>query len=95
MHHVLARITVRPEAAAKTREIMLELAARSREEKACIAYEVYQQAEAPHIFQTVEKWSDKGAADAHMATPHVGAAVAAAGPLFALPPEILAWTLLS
>jgi len=95
MHHVLARITFKPEAAAQGLAIMTELSARSREEKNCVSYVVYQQAEAPHVFQTVEAWTDKAAADAHMTTPHVGAAVAAAGPLFGAPPEILAWTQLA
>ncbi|WP_213959707.1 putative quinol monooxygenase [Variovorax sp. dw_954] len=95
MHHILARITFKPEAAAQGLAIMTELAARSREEKGCAAYQLFQQAEAPHVFQTVEEWADKAAADAHMATPHVGAAVAAAGPLFGAPPEILAYTRLA
>jgi quinol monooxygenase YgiN len=95
MQHILARITFKPEAAAQGLAIMTELAARSREEKDCISYALYQQAEAPHIFQTVEEWTDKAAADAHMTTPHVGAAVAAAGPVLAVSPEILAWTRLA
>ncbi|MEJ8845946.1 putative quinol monooxygenase [Variovorax rhizosphaerae] len=95
MHHILARITFKPEAASQGLAIMTELAARSREEKDCVSYVLFQQADAPHVFQTVEEWSDKAAADAHMVTPHVGAAVAAAGPLFGAPPEILAYTRLA
>ena len=98
MHHVLARVTAKPEAAAAARDILSELAAKSRQESGCVSYELYHlyhQAEAPHIFQTVEQWKSKADADAHMSTPHLGAAVAAAGPLPAAPPEILAWTKLA
>lgn len=92
MHYVLARITVKADAAATARAILMELVAQSRQEPGCVTYELYQQAATPHVFQTVEQWEDKAAADAHMTTPHVGAAIAAAGPLFAAPPEILAYT---
>lgn len=91
MHHVMARITVKPEAADTAKRILLELVKKSREEAGCVAYELYQQADAPHVFQTVEQWREKASADAHMTTPHVGAAIAAAGALFAMPPEILAY----
>jgi quinol monooxygenase YgiN len=92
MHHVLARITAKPEAAEATRGILSELAVKSRTESGCVAYELYQQEAAPHVFQTVECWKSRADADAHMTTPHLAAAVAAAGPLLAAPPEILAWT---
>ena len=91
MIHVMARITVKPEFAAPAREIMATLVAATRKEAGCLAYELFQRPDAPHVFQTVEQWTDKASADAHMATPHVGAAIAAAGPMFAAPPEILAF----
>ena len=92
MHYVLARITVKPEAADTARGILVELVTHSRKEAGCVRYELFQQADHPHVFQTVEQWTDQAAADAHMTTPHVGAAIAAAGALFAAPPEILAYT---
>ena len=60
-----------------------------------MSYEVYQQVDAPHVFQTVEAWASAADSDAHMATPHVGAAIAAAGPLLAARPEIVAWNKLA
>ena len=92
MHYVLARITVKPEAAATTLGLLQALVTHTRKELGCVSYELYQQTLTPHIFQTVECWKDEAAATAHMSTPHVGAAIAAAGPLFAAPPEILAYT---
>jgi len=95
MVHVMARVILKPEAAQAGRDIMVRLAAASRLEAGCLSYEVFQRPDAPHVFQTVERWRDQAAADAHMSTAHVGEAIAAAGPLFAAPPEILAYTQIS
>ena len=95
MHYVLARITVKPEAAEAAGKVLAELAAQSRKEAGCVQYEVYCQEQAPHILQTVEHWKSKADADAHMTTPHVGAAFAAAGPLLAGAPEILVYSKLA
>jgi len=92
MIHVMARITVKPEFATQARDIMSTLVSATRLEAGCLSYELFQRPDAPHVFQTVEQWTDKAAADAHMGTPHVGAAIAAAGPMFAAPPDILAFT---
>ncbi|MEO8838478.1 MAG: putative quinol monooxygenase [Herbaspirillum sp.] len=91
MHYILARITVKPDAADAAKVILTELVKKSRHDAGCASYELYQQADAPHVFQTVEHWNSKADADAHMKTPHIGAAIAAAGPMFAAPPEILAY----
>ncbi len=91
MHYVLARITVKSEAAEAAAKVLAELALQSRKEAGCVQYEVYHQAQAPHIFQTVEHWRSKEDADVHMTTAHVGAAFAAAGPLLAGAPEILTY----
>ena len=91
MIHILARITVKPESAAAARDILTTLVNASRKEPGCIDYQLLQKADAPHVFQTFELWADQGSVDAHMAAPNVGAAIAAAGPLFTAPPEILAF----
>ncbi|MDE2299873.1 MAG: antibiotic biosynthesis monooxygenase [Burkholderiales bacterium] len=92
MIHVMARITFRPEFAAQARDILGTLVVATRREPGCLAYELFQRPDAPHVFQTVEQWTNAVAADAHMATAHVGAAIAAAGPMFAAPPEILTFS---
>ena len=92
MIHVMARITVKPEFAAQARDILGTLVLATRQEGGCLAYELFQRPDAPHVFQTVEQWTDSAAADAHMATAHVGAAITAAGPMFAAPPEILTFS---
>ena len=92
MIHVLARIVVQPPFAAQAREILGALVVETRKESGCLAYELFQRPDAPHVFQTVEQWADQAGVDAHMASPHVGAAIAAAGPMFSAPPEILSFT---
>ena len=89
MIHVMARITVKPEFAAQARGILTTLVNETRKESGCLAYELFQGQDAAHVFQTVEQWADEASADAHMSTPHVVAAIAAAGPMFSAPPEIL------
>ena len=95
MVHVLARISVKPEAAAAAAQILQKLAEATRREAGCISYTLFHRGDAPHLFQTVEKWTDQAAADAHMTTPHVQAAIAAAGALFSAPPDIASYTQLS
>ena len=89
MVHIHARITVKPESAAAAKGILTTLVHASRKEAGCIAYELFQRADAPHEFRTIEQWADKAAVDGHMGSAHVGAAIAAAGPMFTAPPEIL------
>ena len=91
MIYVMARINVTPESAVTAKTILTTLVAASLEEAGCLAYELFQRPDAPHVFQTVEQWTDQAAVDAHMKTAHVGAAIAAAGPMFTAPPEILAF----
>ena len=88
MIHVLARITVKPESAAAAREILTKLVAETRKEAGCKAYELFQRADAPHEFQTVEQWVDQASVDGHMKSPHIAAALEAAGPMFSAPPAI-------
>ena len=89
MIHVLARIDIKPESAAAAKAILTTLVNESRKEPGCIAYTLYAQADAPHLFRTDEQWRDQASVDAHMKSAHVGAAIAAASPMFAAPPEIL------
>ena len=92
MIHVMASIEVKPEHAAAVRVQLTELAGRTRGEAGCVSYELFQRADKPHVFRTVEEWRTQADVDAHMKTPHVAAAVASAGPLFAAPLEIVSYT---
>ncbi len=95
MIHILARITVKPDAASAARTVLMQLVEQSRQEPGCVSYELYQQHAAPHVFQTVERWLDQESADGHMKTPHVAAAIAAGAAMFAAPPGILPYNKLT
>ena len=92
MVHVMARITAQPASADAMREILVELVAHTRNEPGCLNYELFEQDGVAHVFQTVERWIDSAAADAHMATPHVAQAIARGGAHFGAPPEIVRFT---
>ena len=89
--HIMARITARPDSAAAMKTVLAELVAHSRREAGCLHYELFQRADATHVFQTVERWRDQAAVDAHMASAHVAEAIARATPLFGAAPEIQAF----
>ena len=95
MVKVIARISSKPDAAAQVRQILIDLVAPSRKEPGCLSYELFQDDENPVEFITVEQWSDSSAVAAHMATPHVGAAIAKAGSLLASAPVIHSFTQLA
>jgi quinol monooxygenase YgiN len=75
---VVATIPTKPESSAAVREALTTLAEATRGEEGCVAYDLFESASAPGTFVTVERWRDAASLDAHMATPHVAAAFAAA-----------------
>ncbi len=88
MVHVMASIIVKPEHADTAKKMLVDLAQATRGEPGCVAYELYQRPDARHEFHTMEQWKSQGDVDAHMKTPHIAAAMAAGGPMFASPPAI-------
>ncbi len=77
--NVVATIPVKPEAVDQVRAALVTLAAATRDEEGCVSYDLYESAAAPGTFVTIERWTDAAALDAHMGTPHVATAFAAAG----------------
>lgn len=92
MIRIMARITSQPQAAAQLRQVLQDLVGPSRKEPGCISYELFENDDNPIEFVTMEQWTDQAAADAHMATAHVAAAIAKAGSLLAQPPLIHRFT---
>ena len=76
--NVVATIPVKPEAVDQVRAALQTLVAETRAEEGCISYDLYESAAAPGTFVTLERWADGAALDAHMGTPHVATAFAAA-----------------
>jgi quinol monooxygenase YgiN len=88
MVHVMAHVEARPETVDAVRRVFDALLAPSRAEPGCVDYQVFEDGTRPGHFVTVECWADQAAFDAHMASPHVAAAFAAAGSLLASAPHI-------
>ena len=76
--HAVAVIPAKPEAVAAIREALQMLAAATRAEEGCQGYDLYESAAAPGTFVSLEVWDDQAALDAHLQSPHVAAAFAAA-----------------
>lgn len=77
--NVVATIPVKAEHVETIRGALVQLAGATRQEAGCLAYDLYESAAAPGVFVTVERWTDRAALNAHMQSPHVAAAFAAAG----------------
>ena len=75
---VVATIPAKPEAADQVRAALQELVDATRAEDGCMSYDLFESGSAPETFVTVERWRDAASLEAHMTTPHVAAAFAAA-----------------
>ena len=92
---IIARISAKADGAARMRQILMDLVAPSRGEPGCLSYELFQDDENSPDFVTVERWADSAAVEAHMATAHIGEAIAKASSLFAQAPLIHRFTQLA
>ena len=91
--HVVARITARPDTVAELRALLLGLLEPTRRESGCRRYTLLHDAADPTDFTFVEEWADAAALDAHLAAPHVQAALAQASPWLAAAPDIRRYVL--
>jgi len=78
---VVATIPARADAADQVRAALQDLAAVTRTEEGCVAYELFESGAAPGTFVIIETWRAQDDLEAHLASVHVAAAFAAAGPL--------------
>ena len=76
--HVVATIPAKPEAVDALRAALQTLVTATRAEDGCLSYDLFESVAAPGTFVTLERWTDQAALDAHMTTPHIAAALAAA-----------------
>jgi quinol monooxygenase YgiN len=68
--------------------VVATIPAKSGSEDGCVSYELFESAAAPGTFVTIETWRGQEELDAHMQSPHLQAALAAAGPLLDGAPAI-------
>jgi quinol monooxygenase YgiN len=80
---VVATLPIDPAKATEAAAALSTLAAASREEDGCYAYDVFESATAPGTFVTVEAWRSQDDMNTHMSTPHIAAAFEVLGPVIA------------
>ena len=85
---VVAVITAQPGKEDVVRAALSALVPPTREEPGCRSYELSESLAAPGTFVTVETWAAQADLDAHLQTPHVQQAFAAAGDALAAAPAI-------
>jgi quinol monooxygenase YgiN len=85
---VVAVIVAQPGKADVVRDALLALVPPTLQEEGCLSYALSESAAEPGTFITVETWRAQADADAHLGTPHVQAAFAAAGEALAGAPAI-------
>ncbi|MGX5218111.1 putative quinol monooxygenase [Pseudomonas segetis] len=67
---LVATITALPQHQAQVEAHLRTLVAASREETACIQYDLHQQQDAPAVFVMIEQWRDAAALEEHKQTAH-------------------------
>ena len=85
---VVAVLVARPGQEDVVRDALRALVPPTRQEPGCLSYELSESGAAPGTFVTVERWREQADLDAHLQTPHVQQAFAAAGDALAGAPGI-------
>lgn len=86
--HVVGLLAAKPGAEHSVRTALLELVEPSRDEEGCITYDVYASDTQFGTYLTVETWRSHRDLDAHLHSPHVQRAMAAAAADLLSPPTI-------
>lgn len=86
--NVVAVLSAKPGSEDVVSGALTKLAAASREEEGCVSYALHVSHADPATFITIEQWQSQEHLDAHMQTPHVAEAFAAAGEHLAAAPAI-------
>ena len=85
---VVAVITAKDGSADVVREALTALVAPTRNEDGCLSYALYESADQPGVFVTVESWRHPSDLEAHMASDHIARTFAVAGEALAGAPVI-------
>ncbi len=85
---VVAALKARPGKEDDLRRVLLTLIEPTRAEDGCVQYDLHVHATDPSRFVFYENWTSREHLDRHLASPHLTAAVTAAGDLLADPPRI-------
>ena len=71
MKKVFAQVFVKPESVATFKSIVPFLIKKTREEKGCLAYNLFEQTENPGLFVFVEEYLNQEALDYHFSSPYL------------------------
>lgn len=86
--NTVALISAKPGSESVVKDALTELRGHTRNEDGCLRYDLFESAATPGTFVTVEEWSSQEALDAHLASPHIAAALAATADALTTPPDI-------
>ena len=92
--HVVAHIAARPDTVTEAQTLLQGLLEPTRREPGCLRYTLLHNPADPTDFTFVEEWADQAALDAHLASPHVQAALAEGPRLLAAVPDIRTYTVI-
>ena len=92
---VIAFITAKMGHEHRVRHALLDLVARTRNEKGCINYDLHQSQESPSEFAIYENWDEAADLDAHAKSAQIQAFTRIAGQLLERPAEIRRWSMVS
>ncbi|MEO8048973.1 MAG: putative quinol monooxygenase [Acidobacteriota bacterium] len=85
---VVAELKARPGKEDDLRRVLLTLIEPTRAEDGCVQYDLHVHSAEPTRFVFYENWNSREHLDRHLSSPHLTAAVGAAGDLLAEPPRI-------
>jgi len=92
---VVAHITAKPESIDATRELLMTLILPTRLEEGCITYQLFQNEADPTDFTFIEEWTSDEDLNAHLQSEHLKYVSKQGAELFAAPPDIRRYTLVS
>lgn len=72
---VVATMRAKPGREQELQDVLESLIAPTRAEADCVTYALHRGTQDPSVFVFVEHWTDQAALDAHLATPHLQAAL--------------------
>jgi len=86
--HVFAKLQAKSGEEAALRDVLQALVSETQKEPGVLTYMLHEDNKAAGRFFVFEVYKDQSAAESHMSSPHLAAALGKAGPLLGAPPEI-------
>ena len=91
---VVAHVTSQPDKVEEVKTILQGLVGKTRTEKGCISYQLFQNKLDPGDFVFIEEWASDDALNTHLGTPHLQEAFSKVVSLLARKPDIRRYVLI-